>query len=126
MTPKCPLIEFKRTNFLKNRHNLTPNRDSHKSRLALKKKKKTLFSHFSGHAYTLLFECLPRLISDTILKFSLNESGYSTSHDYEGFARCGTHRCIARFATSLGFILYSAVWRKTTKNETEAMYVGKI
>ena len=47
MTPKRPLIESKRTLFLKNRHILTPKRDSRESRLA---SKTTLFSRFSGRA----------------------------------------------------------------------------
>ena len=34
---------------------------------------------------------------------------------YRGFARRGTHLQAHDFSTSLGFLLYSAVWRKTTK-----------
>ena len=40
MTPKRPLIESKRTPFLKNKHILTPNHDSRESRLASKTKTK--------------------------------------------------------------------------------------
>ena len=61
MTPKRPLIEFKGTLFLKNRHILTPNHDSRESRLA--SKKATLFFAFlwSCMCTTLLFECPPPL-----------------------------------------------------------------
>ena len=58
--PKCPLIESKKTLFLKNRHSLTPNRDLHKSRLA--SKNNPFFSHFFGCTCvctTLLFKWPP-------------------------------------------------------------------
>ena len=44
-----------------------------------------------------------------------------------GFARRGTHLRAHNFSKSLGFLLQSAVWRKTTKNtETFDLLHGRI
>ena len=57
MTPKRPLIESKRTFFLKNRHILTTKRDSRESRLT----QKTTFFRVSlvAHAYSTIIRVPP-------------------------------------------------------------------
>ena len=42
--------------------------------------------------------------------------GLTASMVNRGFAQCGTHVYAHNFAPLLGFLLYSAVWRKTTKH----------
>ena len=58
-----------------------------------------------------LYEILPLKFTQTVL----NES-----QGYRGFAQQDAHLYAHKFATSLGFLLYSTIWRKTkttTKNK---------